>query len=79
MYLFFITDDIDIASYVYDNTPYESIDNIDEKIYSSEQAANILLKWFNLYKGNIDNCRLLGSSSNSISTKIRGFDVNNKL
>ena len=45
--LFFIIEDIDIASYADDNTPYVIADNIDGVIKSLEEASEILFKWFN--------------------------------
>ena len=39
--LFFIIEDVDIASYVDDNTPYVSADNIDGVIKSLEDASEL--------------------------------------
>ena len=44
--LFFAVNDIDIASYKNDNTPYMIIDNMDDLIASLEKASNGLLEWF---------------------------------
>ena len=41
--LFFTVNDIDIASYVDDNTPYMIADNVDDLITSLEQASNDFL------------------------------------
>ena len=59
--LFFTVNDIDIASYVDDKTPYMIADNVDDLITSLEQASNGLFEWFknNLLKRNTDKCHLL--------------------
>ena len=41
--LFLIINDVDLASYVDDNTPYVTADSVDEVIDSLGQAANVLL------------------------------------
>ena len=38
--LFFAVNNIDIANYVHDNTPYMIADNVDDRITSHEQAFN---------------------------------------
>ena len=43
--LFFTVNDIDIASYVDDNTPYMIADNVGGLITSLEQASNGLFEW----------------------------------
>ena len=44
--LFFTVNDINIASYADDNTPYIIADNVDYLITSLEQASNDLFEWF---------------------------------
>ena len=44
--LFFTVNDINIASYADDNTPYIIADNMDYLITSLEQASNDLFEWF---------------------------------
>ena len=63
--LLFITEDVDIADYADDSTPYVSAENVDEVEDSLEQAVNTF-KWFkdNLINGNADKRYLLVSSSN---------------
>ena len=39
-------EDINIASYTYNNAPYMSTDNVDEVIDPLEQAANTILRWY---------------------------------
>ena len=73
--LFFTVNDIDIASYVDDNTPYMIADNVDDLITSLEQASNGLFEWFknNLLKSNADKCRLLASTNDRVSMNVDGF------
>ena len=77
--LLFITEDIDIASYADDNTPYIIADNIDGVIKSLEEASEILFKWFNdnLMRINADKCHLLVSTNNTVKIKIANFDITN--
>ena len=77
--LFFIDDNIDIASYADDNTPYISAKNIDEVILSLEKATDTLFKWFsdNVMKSNAVKCHLLVSTNNAINIKIGNIDISN--
>ena len=56
--MFFIIEDVDIASYPDDDTPYVIADNIDGVIKSLEEASEILFKWSNdnLMKINVEKC-----------------------
>ena len=56
--LFFIVDDMNIASYADDNTPHIVANTVDDIIESLEQASDKLFDWFkqNLYKNNADKC-----------------------
>ena len=77
--LFFIVENIDIASYADDNAPYISANNINEVILSLEKATDTLFKWFsdNVMKSNADGCPLLVSTNNAINIKIGNIDINN--
>ena len=77
--MFFIIEDPEIASYADDNTPYVIADNIDGITKSSEEALEILFKWFNdnLMKINADKCHLSVSTNNTVKTKIGNFDITN--
>ena len=77
--LFFIVENIDIASYADDNTPYIGANNITEVIISLEKATDTIFKWFsdNLMKSVADKCHLLVSTNNAINIKIRNIDINN--
>ena len=63
--LFFILNDVDIASYADDNIPYVLADDINVVITSLEKASKALFEWFenNLLKSNANKRHLLASSS----------------
>ena len=69
----------DIASYVDDNTPYNSDFNLDNVISNSEKSTNSLLNWFreNHMKINADKCHLLVSSDESCTNTIGDFIIKN--
>ena len=77
--LFFIVENIDIARYANDNTPYISANNVNEVILSLEKATDTLFKRFsdNVMKSNADKCHLLVSTNNAINIKIGNIDANN--
>ena len=77
--LVFIVENIDIASYADDNTPYISANNINEVILSLEKATDTLFEWLsdNVMKSNADKCHLLVSTNNAINIKIGDIDINN--
>ena len=77
--MFFIIADTDIPSYADDNTPYVNADNIDGVFKSSEEASEILFKWFsdNLMKINADKCDLLVTTSNTVKIKKGNFEITN--
>ena len=72
-------DDIDIANYVQDNTPYVTAEDIDGVKASLENASNSLFKWFrdNLFKGNADKCHLLVNVKDEVNMKIGDFNIVN--
>ena len=71
--------DIDIANYADDNTPYITADDIDGLTVSLENASDTLFKWFseNLFKGNADKCHLLVNAKDEVSMKIGDFNIVN--
>ena len=77
--LFFILNDVDIASYADDNTPYVIADNIDGVITSLEKASKALFEWFenNLLKINADKWGLLVSSSDVVNLRVSEYDIKN--
>ena len=77
--LFLIVDDIDIANYADDNTPYNTADDIDGVIAPFENASNTLPKWFsdNPFKGNADKCPLLVNIKDEVMMKIVDLNIVN--
>ena len=75
--MLFTVNDIEIASYEDDNTPYMIADNVDDLITSLEQASNGLFEWFknNLLKSNADKCHLLVSTNDRVSVNVDGFKI----
>ena len=75
--LLFILNDVDIASYADDNTPYVIADDINGVITSLEKASKVLFEWFenNLLKGNADKCHLLVSSSDALNLRVSEYDI----
>ena len=74
--LFFILNDVDIASYAGDNTPYVIANDINVVITSLEKASKVLFEWFenNLLKSNADKCHLLVSSSDAVNLRISEYE-----
>ena len=76
----------DFSSYVDDNTPYRTVETIDEVIKLLEHDSTLLFKWFsdNQMKANINKCHLLvklGKTEirNSEYEKLLGIKVDTKL
>ena len=65
--LFLFTEDLDIANYADDTTPYHCSDNTESVIEMLEIAATKLFQWFkdNNLKANADKCHLLLSTNES--------------
>ena len=61
--LFLIVNNMDIANYADDNTPYATVNDINSLIVSLEEASKSLFTWFgnNLIKSIADKCCLLVS------------------
>ena len=78
--LFFILNDVDIASYADDNTPYVIADDISGVITFLGKAPKALFEWFenNLLKSNTDKCHLLlVSSSDAVNLRVSEYDIKN--
>ena len=77
--LFFIVKDIDIASYVDDNTPFIVEDNIENVIASLEEETSVLFDWFdnNRCKSNPDKCHALVSTNKHLNMKVFDFTIGN--
>ena len=75
--MFFAVNDIDIASYANDNTPYMIIDNVDDLIASLEKASNGLFEWFknNILQSNADKCHLLVSTNDRVRINVDRFKI----
>ena len=65
--LFLFTEDLDVANYADDTTPYHCSDNTESVIEMLEIAATKLFHWFkdNNLKANADKCHLLLSTNES--------------
>ena len=77
--LFFILNDVDIASYADDNIPYVIADDISGVITSLGKASKALFEWFenNLLKSNAGKCHLLVSSSDAVYLRVSEYDIKN--
>ena len=77
--LFFIVDDVEIACYRDNNTPYVSGKYIEEVIQTLEEATKVLFKWFadNLFKSIGDKCYLLVNVNVKINIRIDNIDICN--
>ena len=64
--MFCAVNDIDVATYVDDNTLYMVANNVDDLITFCEHA-------FNALKINAGKCHLLVSTSNSVSINVTGY------
>ena len=75
--LFFIFNDVDIASYADHNTPYVIEDHINCVIASLEKGQKALFEWFEniLLKRNANKCHLLVSSSDAVSIRVSEYDI----
>ena len=74
---FFILNDVDIASYADDKTPYVIADDINGVIKSLGKASKALFEWSenNLLKSNVDRCHLLVSSSDTVIIRVSEYDI----
>ena len=75
--MLFTVNDIDIASYADDNTPYMIADNVDDLITSLEQASDSFFEWFknNRLRSNADKYHLLVSTNDRVSMNVDGFKI----
>ena len=74
---FLILNNVDVASYADDNTPYVIADDINGVITSLEKTSKALFEWFenNLLKSNANKCHLLVSSSDAVNLRISEYDI----
>ena len=75
--LFLFINDIEIASYAGDNTPYTVYKNPERIIKVVENTSVDLLKWLrnNGMKANADKCHLLVNSKGKVCTKIGSHNI----
>ena len=77
--LFLIMENIDIASYADDNTPYTTGNSVKEVIQKLENTAKTLFQWFsdNQMKANSDKCHFLCNSNSEVSLTIETQKIKN--
>ena len=77
--LFLIMENIDIASYADDNTPYTTLNSSEEIIQKLENTAKTLFPWFsdNQVKANPDQCHFLCNSNSEVSLIIETQEIKN--
>ena len=77
--LFFIMNETDFASYADDNTPYTTVNTIDEVIQSLEHDSVMLFKWFseNQVKANISKCHLLVNKKDEVTIRTGDTEIKN--
>ena len=70
--LFLVAKDVNFASYVDDNTVYQSGRNVDDVINDLQLSAEKLFRWFsdNQIKGNTDKSHLTMSTNNTPELKV---------
>ena len=75
--LFFILNNVDIASYSDDKTLNVVADDINGVIKSLEKSFKALFELFknNLLKSNADKCHLLAISSENVSIRLNEYDI----
>ena len=78
--LLFILNNVDIASYADNNTPYVIADVINSVITSLKKASKVSFQWFenNLLKSNTNKCHLLVSSSEAVNLSVSEYDIKKK-
>ena len=77
--LFMFADNIDIASYADDTTPYESGVTLDSTVKSLEKIADLLFTWFhyNQMKGNEGKCHVILSLQDNVHVNIGTTQIEN--
>ena len=75
-----IIKNIDIASYVDDNTPYTTGNSIENVIEKLENAAKTLFQWFsdNQMKTNPDKCHFLCNTNSEVGLTIETQKIKKK-
>ena len=77
--LFLILNNIEIASYADDNTPYCSYKSFEDVITCLERTAGDLFAWFNNngMKANADKCHLLLNTKEKLKANISNYTIIN--
>jgi len=77
--LFFDTENIDIASYADDNTPYTCSSDLDSALKKLKNYTIKIFNWFriNRLKSNAGKCNLLTSTTSPIEMQIENTFINN--
>ena len=77
--LFFIMKETDFSSYAVDNTPYRTVDTIEEVIKLLERDSTMLFKWFsdNRMKANISKCHLLANKKDEVIINLGETEIKN--
>ena len=77
--LFLILNNIEIASYADDNTPYCSYKSFEDVITCLERTAGDLFAWFNnnAMKANADKCHLLLNTKEKLKANISNYTIIN--
>ena len=77
--LFLIMENINIASYADDNTPYTTGNLIEEVIQKLENTAKTFFQWFsdNRMKANPNKCHFLCNSNGEVSLTIETQKIKN--
>ena len=73
-------ENIDIASYADDNTPYTTRNSIEEVIQKLENAAKTLFQWFSdlQMKAKPDKCQFLCNSNSEVSLTMETQKINSR-
>ena len=76
---FLILNNIEIASYANDNTPYCSYKSFEDVITCLERTADDIFTWFNdnEMKTNADKCHLLLSTKEKLKANISNYTITN--
>ena len=77
--MFLCVNEIEIASYADDNTPYSCSEDLQDVLRSLEKSTERLFEWFdiNSMKSNPEKCHLLVKSDEPVSVNICGSYINN--
>ena len=77
--MFFIIDDVDVASYADDNTPCTYGKFPDKVLEKLDCASRNIFEWFsnNAMNANLDKCHFLSSLDMNTKITVSSFDIEN--